>query len=183
MSLYGSAVECGLHCLLYLVDPPEGGPPSSRDLAEFQGVSPSYVAKLFTQFEKAGLVESAEGLGGGFRLARPAAEITVLDVADGVEGDKPLFQCREIRRNCVLYGDAPPRSATHGTCAIHAVMLDAERRMREALKGATLADLAGTVADKLPAKFVDRTKGWFQERREERRRSAGRKRRKPELEL
>ena len=54
MSLYGASVEYGLHCLLYLVDPPPGVTPSSRDLAEFQGVSPSYVAKLFTQLEKAG---------------------------------------------------------------------------------------------------------------------------------
>ena len=43
MSLYGASVEYGLHCLLYLVDPPPGVTPSSRDLAEFQGISPSYV--------------------------------------------------------------------------------------------------------------------------------------------
>jgi len=59
MSLYGASVEYGLHCLLYLADPPEGVRPSSRDLAEFQGVSPAYIAKLFTQLEKAGLVRRA----------------------------------------------------------------------------------------------------------------------------
>src|SRR5215470_1745430 len=97
MSLYGASVEYGLHCLLYLVDPPQGVVPSSRDLAEFQGVSPSYVAKLFTQLEKARLVASSEGTAGGYWLARPVDEITVLDVVDALEGGKPLFQCREVR--------------------------------------------------------------------------------------
>ena len=102
MSLYGASAEYGLHCLLYLVDPPPGVTPSSRDLAEFQGVSPSYLAKLFTQLEKAGLVASSEGTAGGYRLARPIDEITVLDVVDALEGGKPLFQCREVRDRCVL---------------------------------------------------------------------------------
>lgn len=72
MNLYGSNVEYGLHCLLYLVDPPAGASISSKDLAEFQSVSPSLVAKLFTQLQKAGIVESAEGIRGGYRLAKPA---------------------------------------------------------------------------------------------------------------
>lgn len=181
MSLYGSSVEYGLHCLLHLVGAPDDGQPSSKDLAEFQGLSQSYVAKLFTQLEKAGIVVSAEGLGGGYRLARPAARITVLDVADALEGGKPLFQCKEIRGNCVLYGDTPPKSATQGVCSIHAVMLDAERRMREALAVHTLADLAGTVAGKLPAGFQDQTSQWFQDRRVGRRRASGRPRSKPEI--
>ena len=43
MSLFGSGVEQALHCLLFLVDREGGGVPSARDLAEFQGVSTSYV--------------------------------------------------------------------------------------------------------------------------------------------
>lgn len=169
MSLYGASVESGLHCLLYLVDPPDGGQPSSKDLAEFQGVSPSYVAKLFTQLEKAGIVMSAEGIRGGFRLARAADRITILDVVDALEGDKPLFQCRDIRKNCVLYGDAPPKWATQGVCAIHKIMLDAEQKMRGELDRCTLADLAGNVSGKLPADHLEETRQWFQDRRAQRR--------------
>lgn len=175
MSLYGSSVEYGLHCLLHLVDRPESGQPSSKDLAEFQGISPSYVAKLFTQLEKAGIVRSAEGVRGGFRLARPAEQITVLDVVDALEGDKPLFQCREIRRNCILYGDDPPKSATQGLCGIHALMRDAERRMRQVLADQTLAGLAANVARKVPAGLFKSTSAWFQERQSERRGGAARR--------
>ena len=167
MSLYGASMEYGLHCLLYLVDPPSGVTPSSRDLAEFQGVSPSYVAKLFTQLEKAGLVSSSEGTSGGYQLARPVDEITVLDVADALEGGKPLFQCREVRDRCVL-GSAASASR-RGVCAIHAVMLEGERRMREALAETTLADIAAKVAGKLPPRRVAEQKRWFEQRALERR--------------
>lgn len=168
MSHFGSGVEYGLHCLLYLVDAPAEQPPSARDLAEFQGVSPTYLAKLFTQLEKAGLVASVEGVHGGFRLARPAAEITILDVVDAIEGRKPLFQCREVRAKCILYAAAPLKRAVRGTCTIHAIMRDAEACMRESLRRQTLADLAGRVAPKLPAVFVKEAETWFRERRSKR---------------
>jgi len=164
MSLYGSSVEYGLHCLLYLVDPPEGRPFSSKDLAEFQGISPSYVAKLFTQLEKAKIVVSTEGVRGGFKLARTADSITVLQVVDALEGAKPLFQCREIRGNCILFADTPPKWATRGLCSIHTVMREGEAKMREALASHTLADIAGSVSCKVPAAFLDEAKSWFQER-------------------
>ncbi len=173
MSHFGSGVEYGLHCLLYLVG--RGGEaPSSRDLAEFQGVSPSYVAKLFTQLQKAGLVVATEGLGGGFRLARPAGDITVLDVVDALEGNKKLFRCREVRDGCILYGDAPPTRAAGDVCAIHAVMLEAEERMREALAGRTLADIDAEVAGKLSDGIIRQTTAWFDDRNVNRRARAGR---------
>ncbi len=174
MSHYGSGIEYGLHCLLHLVGRADREAPSSRDLAEFQGVSPSYVAKLFTKLEKAGLVASIEGIGGGFRLARPAGEITVLDVVDALEGDKPLFRCREVRDGCILYGDAPPTRGPGNVCAIHAVMLEAEERMREALAGRTLADLDAEVAGKLSDGIIRRTATWFDDRNVNRRARAGR---------
>lgn len=170
MSHYGSGVEYALHCLLHLVRAPADDPPSSRDLAEFQGVPPAFVAKLFSDLEKAGIVRATEGLRGGFRLARPADEITVLDVVDAVEGDKRVFRCREVRRNCVLYRDGPPEWATGGVCAVHAVMLDAEKRMREALAANTLGGLDRRVADKVPAQYFATKHDWFAERRSGRKR-------------
>jgi Rrf2 family protein len=172
MSLYGSSVEYGLHCLLYLADAPDGPSPSSRDLAEFQGISSSFVAKLFTRLEKAGLVASAEGIGGGFRLARAADSISVLDVTDALEENKALFDCKNIRSKCVLYGDRPPQSETSGVCSIHAVMLEAEARMRASLAETSLADLAGQVRIKLPAKIHTDRAEWFHDRQ------AGRRKRK-----
>lgn len=168
MSFYGSSVEYGLHCLLHLVEPFEQGQPSSRELAAFQGISPSYVAKLFTRLEKAGLVISTEGVGGGFRLARPSQRITVLDVVDALEGDKPLFECRNVRDKCILYGKELPHPKRQSICSIHAVMLEAERRMRESLGEVTLASLAHEVRGKSsPENRAERMK-WFRKRLAER---------------
>ncbi len=174
MALYGRAVEYGLHCLLLLARMPAAEPstsrqppsrrPSVRDLAEFQGVSPSYLAKIFTQLEKSGLVRSVEGVGGGFELARPAEAISVHDVADALEPGKRLFDCQNVRRRCVLYEGRPPIWATAGMCGIHAAMLQAEREMQRSLQAVTLADLAAGLAPKVPPAFEKRSQVWFVER-------------------
>ena len=168
MSLYGSSVEYGLHCLLYLVPAAHpsvaaGGAVTlpASDLAEFQGVSPSLVRKVFTKLERAGLVASAEGKGGGFRLARPAAEISVLDVVDAIEGDKPLFDCKQIQGNCaVLEGDAPASNA-RSACMIHTVMLEAEQAMRSSLRSYSLAQMAVGMTASMPPRFVNSMEAWF----------------------
>jgi len=182
MSFYGAASEYGIHCLLHLVDVPEGVWPSARDVADFQGISSAYVAKLFTQLQKAGIVLSSGGKSGGFRLARPADKITVLEVVDAVEGNGPLFQCREVRKNCVLFQDKDPDWSRRGVCAVHATMLAAEARMREVLAHKTLASLVRTVAIKQTVGEGVATREWFDHRQVARRRpdapqKAGRRRR------
>jgi len=169
MAHISTGVEYALHCLLYLVGRDDGPSPSTRDLAEFQGVSVSFVAKLFTRLEKAGLVGAAEGVRGGFRLARPPEQISVLQVIDAVEGDKPLFDCKEIRANCALYQETPaPASITRGVCGIHAVMLQAEDAMRQTLGQHSLADIAGGVAGKVSAGQRKATSDWFLDRAQSR---------------
>ncbi|MGE3772806.1 MAG: Rrf2 family transcriptional regulator [Gammaproteobacteria bacterium] len=155
-----ASVEYGMHCLLWLAAT-EDTALSSRDLAALQGVSPAFVAKIFPKLEKAGIVSASNGLRGGYRLARPASRISVLDVVDAIEGRKPLFDCQEIRGRCALFEDRPPKWATNGVCAIHAVMLQAERAMREALAAQTLDDLAQAVDRKAPASFGGEVQAWL----------------------
>ena len=162
MALYGASTEYVLHSLLWLVEHPE--PVSSLDLAQIQGIPPAFMAKLLPRLEKAGLVSAAEGLRGGYRLARPAAQISVLDVVEATEGRKTLFNCQEIRGRCALFGHTPPEWALRGVCGIHAAMLRAEQAMRAELAHTTLADLAQGVRDKVPPAFVDEARDWFEER-------------------
>ena len=172
MALYSASVEYGLHCLLFLVDGETHA--SSFDLAELQGVSPAFVAKLFASLKRAGLVESLEGVGGGYRLARPAAEISVLDVVIALEGSKPLFQCKDIRMKCALFGTTPPAWAGNGLCSIHAVMLEAEREMQQVLAAHSLADIATRFARKAPKTFPVQVAAWFTARKAGRARQAHR---------
>ncbi|KGE01319.1 Rrf2 family transcriptional regulator [Neorhizobium petrolearium] len=158
-----AGVEYGLHCLLWLASSPEA-PLSSRDLADFQGISPSFLAKIFPKLEKAGIVSASEGVKGGYLLAKQPRDITVLEVVDAIEGSKPLFDCQEIRGRCAVYRERPPSWATKGVCAIHAVMLRAEKAMRDSLASQTLANIAGDVERKAPPEFSSDVRKWLADR-------------------
>jgi len=160
MAHLGSSVEYGLHCLLWLVGP-LAEPASSLDLADLQGVSPSFLAKILPKLEKAGIVRASEGVRGGYRLAAAPSEISVLAVVEAIEGKKPLFDCQEIRGRCAVFRGRAPAWSGKGVCAIHAVMLRAEQSMRNELARTTLADLAGTVARKAPASFAGEIRNWL----------------------
>lgn len=164
MSYIGTGVEYALHCLTWIAGPLER-PPSSRDLAEMQGVPPAFLKKIFPKLEKAGIVEATGGIRGGYRLARAPEQISVLDVVDAVEGAKPLFDCQEIRGRCALFGGNPPAWSTRGVCGIHAVMIRAEKVMRNELAKTSLADLMGAIVNKVqPPDFAGQARAWFEGR-------------------
>ncbi len=160
VSLFGVSVEYGLHTLLWLVaEHPKRA--SSRDLAEMQGVPVAMLAKIMPKLEKGGIVSSSDGITGGYELAKSPADVTVLEVVDAIEGDRSLFDCKEIRRGCVLFGGTPPPWSVDGVCRIHAVMLRAEKRMRSELARTTLADLT---RGGRPQDFENLVADWFRDR-------------------
>ncbi len=157
------SVEYGIHCLLWLVGAGDQ-PLSSRDLAELQGISPSFLAKIFPKLEKAGLVVASEGVRGGYRLAKAPEDITFLAIVDAIEGDKPFFDCQEIRGRCAVFGGQPPAWSTAGVCAVHAVMLRAEASMREELARETLASVSAKFGRKAPPEFGRDVQTWLEDR-------------------
>jgi Rrf2 family protein len=154
-----TSVEYGIHSLLWLVGSDDIAM-SSRELAELQGISPSFLAKIFPKLEKAGIVAASEGVRGGYRLGRPASDISFLQIVDAIEGDKPLFDCQEVRGRCALFAGSAPEWATKGTCAIHGVMLQAEKAMRESLATQSLAAVHDRFGRKAPEKFMTDVSGW-----------------------
>ncbi|MGY0792854.1 RrF2 family transcriptional regulator [Azospirillum argentinense] len=158
-----ASVEYGIHCLLWLAAAGDT-PLSSRDLAELQGISPSFLAKIFPKLEKAGIVTASEGVRGGYRLAKAPEDISFLIIVDAIEGEKPLFECQEIRGRCAVFNDRPPDWATSGVCAIHAVMLKAEKAMRDTLAKETLASVGETFGRKAPPDFQGDVQTWIDSR-------------------
>ncbi|MGH6615390.1 RrF2 family transcriptional regulator [Sphingomonas sp.] len=156
------SVEYGIHGLLWLVGSDE--PLSSRDIAELQGISHSFLAKIFPRLEKAGIVRASEGVRGGYLLARSPDDISFLDIVDAIEGRKPLFDCQDVRTRCALFGDAPPAWATSGVCAVHVVMLQAEKAMRDTLAGQSLGDVARSFATAASPDFFPQVRNWLGER-------------------
>jgi len=63
-------------------------------IAERQQISIAYLEQIFIRLRRAGLVETARGRAGGYRLARPASEIVIADIMAAVEEDTRMTRCR-----------------------------------------------------------------------------------------
>lgn len=142
----GQGVEWALHACLNLAWSGEA-PVTATRLAALNELSPTSMNKHLQQLVRAGIVRSTSGPTGGFSLARPAAEITVLEIVEAIDGSAGAFRCTEIRRRGPLAFDGPP---TAPPCAIAAVMGRAEDAWRRSLAATTLADLSGAVDDEQP---------------------------------
>lgn len=75
------------------------GPVTLADISQCQGISLSYLEQLFAKLRKGGLVEGVRGPGGGYRLARPASEISVADIIQSVDEKLDMTKCGG-RGNC-----------------------------------------------------------------------------------
>ena len=106
-----------------------------------------------------------EGKGGGFQLAKPAEQITVLDVVNAIDGDKRIFECREIRQRLAVFDAQPPEWACEGICGVRSVMDMAQQRMEEALGQHTILDLARKMYRKAPDEFVIEVRDWIAARK------------------
>jgi Rrf2 family protein len=153
-------IEWALHCTTVLaLLPADGAMPASR-LAEFHGVPAAYLAKALQALSRAGIVESVAGRRGGYRLGRPPAAITLLDVVDATEGTEPSFRCTEIRKR------GPARVAPglySPVCAIAEAMYRADEAWRAELARTTVADLLQRLATTVHTEAVAKGAAWFQE--------------------
>jgi Rrf2 family protein len=100
-------------------------------LAEETGIPRRFVAQVMTEVVRSGIAEARLGRSGGYRLIRPAREVSILDVVAAVEGDVG-------RRSCVLR-NAP--CGRDGTCDVHGVFMAAQDALLAQLRGATIASL------------------------------------------
>ena len=130
-------VEQAIHSVTMLAHLTSEGVLSAAALAEFHGVSPSYLLKHLQALSGAKIVETISGPRGGYRLARPAAEISLLDIVLAVDGHEPAFRCNEIRQR----GPNPVPGKPTRPCGIASAMLRAERAYRAELARTTIAEI------------------------------------------
>ncbi len=111
-------VEWTVHCCTLLATLPQGVCLPGARLAEFHGVPGPYLVKHLQALTRAGVLDSVPGPKGGFRLARPAGEITVAEVVEAIDGRRPAFTCTEIRRRGPAGGlPARAQSRAASTCS------------------------------------------------------------------
>jgi Rrf2 family protein len=152
-------VEWALHCCTVLAAlPAEQALPSAR-LAEFHEVPPAYLAKHLQALTAAGILRSLPGPFGGYRLARPPAEITVLDVVLAVDGDDTAFRGREVRQRGPAAG---PESVYRRPCGIARTMWRAEDAWRAELAAVTIGDLVRELIATVPPDQLVKGAEWIQ---------------------
>jgi Rrf2 family transcriptional regulator, iron-sulfur cluster assembly transcription factor len=110
-----------------------GKPVALNEIAQRQEISLSYLEQLFARLRRGGLVVSARGPGGGYKLARAAEETRIADIMTAV--DEPLRATR-----CEV---GSPRGCTghQGRCITHDLWEELGRQIQIFLSSVTLADV------------------------------------------
>jgi FeS assembly SUF system regulator len=112
-------------------------------LSEETGVPLPTAQKLVSLLSRAGLMKSARGTGGGIRLARPAAAISLADIVEAIEGPIAMTSCvDDTRHECAL----------EGNCRVQPHWGAVNSAVRGALGGVSLASLVSTPSP-LPARL------------------------------
>jgi Rrf2 family protein len=120
-----------IRCLALL---PRGACRSARDIALEHRIPPALMAKLLQCMARQGLVTSHHGTKGGYRIARPAASISLRDVIEAIEGPTAVMGCLDP---CAA--DCPQ----DGTCTIKGPLHQVQRRIVEVLARTRVSDLQG----------------------------------------
>jgi len=105
----------------------EHGPITLADISQRQGISLSYLEQLFSRLRKKGLVDSARGPGGGYRLSRGADSISIAEVIAAVDETVDATRCQGLK-NC--QEPAP--------CLTHQLWYDLSSQIHEFLNNITL---------------------------------------------
>lgn len=148
-----ASTEWVLHCAAALAQLEPGATASAAQLADFYDVPAPYLAKQLQALVRAGVLAAMTGPRGGFRLARAASDITLLQIVEAVDGASSPYECREIRQQG--RGALPPEDC-QSICVIAEKMADAHNAWRSSLAGVTLADILATLPAWAPARTRSR---------------------------
>jgi Rrf2 family protein len=139
-----------MRALLTLAAQPDDRPVTADRLAEAQQLPVKFLENILVDLRRTGLVRSQRGAEGGYRLARPATEITAGEVVRMIDG--PLAEVRGIRPEAAAY-EGP---AEH----LQEVWVAARASLRAVLDHVTLAEIANGKLPKAVTKFSTDPAAW-----------------------
>lgn len=138
-SIVPPAGEYALRAAVCLAAIPGGEWMTSRELATIANVPPAFLAKVLRRLVQHGLLEAHKGHHGGFRLARPAAGIRVIDVLHAAEIELTTGHCAFGFSRC---NESAP-------CPLHDVYKELQQLCHTWARANTLADIDATRIPKL----------------------------------
>ena len=113
-------------------------PVQVKDISRRQEISPRYLEQIFQILKKAGLLRSKRGPQGGYALARPPAEISLLDIISATEGRISLLDCTDDESE---KKDGQPPCARMEQCATQSIWAEAGHHMEAYFASVTLKDI------------------------------------------
>ena len=99
----------GLRILTDIALHQNGAPRLIREISESQKLSQKYVGRIIINLRCAGFLKSIRGVHGGYRLARPASEINLLEVFEATEGKVEIIKCIGCPHKCKNFNQCPTR--------------------------------------------------------------------------
>lgn len=136
--LYSSGCEYAIRAMTHLASRPPGRLIPLAEISEAQDLPPAFLAKLLRDLARAGLVRSARGPTGGYALAYPPEEVSLLEIREAIEGTVDLERCAVGLDPC---SDTTP-------CPLHDTFKPLRQAIRRYLEETTLDDLARGLARK-----------------------------------
>lgn len=130
--LLSKACEYGFRAVLHLASLQPDGYVSISTISKELNISFAFLTKVFQQLTQAGLMTSHRGPNGGVALARPASEISLLDIYTAIDGPKLFYGCMLGLPNC---GDAAP-------CPLHDQWSQERGRLHQLFASTDLEALA-----------------------------------------
>jgi Rrf2 family protein len=129
-----SAADYAIRAMIHLACLPDGGVALRSEIAEAQYIPTSFMAKILRSLVRARLLRSSRGVNGGFALARPAAEINMLEIVEAIEGPLALTDCVPNPSGCGWSVDCPAST----------VWAKVQNNVKGTLKATSLEDLVST---------------------------------------
>ena len=118
--------------ILHLALQPPGSRTTARQIAKLRLIPGALVRRVVTRLGAAGLITTTRGNNGGISLARPAAEISLLEVVEAMEGPLALNSCTVEPDLCPLMP----------VCTVHLAWVEARDVLRKTLSSVSFAALA-----------------------------------------
>ena len=130
--IYSKPCMHGMRAMIHIATCSSDTPVRGEDIARDAGLPQPFLSKILKTLASKGILHSVRGPGGGFRLARPAGEVTLLDVVEAIDGTSQFDGCALGWKAC---DDGDP-------CPLHNSWKQIRSDLKAYLARTTVAELA-----------------------------------------
>jgi Rrf2 family cysteine metabolism transcriptional repressor len=145
--MFSTKAEYGVRVMVELARRSDGEPVPLAEIASGDGMPLAYLEHLVARLRKSGLVDSRRGSRGGYMLARPAAQITMAEVVEALEGSIAPIECiSQAADGSIVCARESVGAGSHAICPTKLLWTRVRSSIVTTLRETTLADLLITPA-------------------------------------